>query len=92
MNIYLVSRKEVGRDIGYDEFSSFVCYAESADDARNMKPWPTVEFPDTYGYYEKTSRQRWPVNPEDLEVEYLGRTNYDPYRKSSTILSSFRAG
>lgn len=92
MNIYLVSRKEAGRDIGYDEFSSFVCYAECADDARLMKPWPTSEFPDTYGYYERTSKQRWPVNPEDLEVEYLARTTYDPMLKPRTILSSFRAG
>lgn len=83
----------MGVDIGYDEFSGFVCYAESSELARHMKPWPTPEFGAseyTIGYYEKYGNKMWPVKPEDLNVEYLGKAILGT--ESRTILSSFRKG
>lgn len=92
MNIYLVSRKN-DDEVGYDEYGGFVCYAESSEKARQMKPWGE---PDTInehlvGYYERYDRQLWPVKQEDLTCEYLGVVDY-LCLKPRVILSDFRAG
>lgn len=93
MNIYLVGQDE---NIGYDTYDSFVCYAESEDEARVMSPsehyiWKhdTWNFQYFDGSYESSRFNAW-CHPNYVEVELIGVTNEDV--ESGVILASFNAG
>lgn len=93
MNIYLVSQDE---SCGYDTYDSFVCYAESEDEARVMSPsehyiwkYDTWNFKYFDGSYEPSRFNAW-CHPKYVEVKLLGNTNEDV--GVSVILASFNAG
>lgn len=94
MNIYLVSQ---GENTGYDTYDSFVCYANSEDEARVMSPssyyfWKNDSW--NFGYYDGTSDvvsylSSW-CHPNFVDVELIGTTNEDV--EVGVILASFNAG
>lgn len=80
MKLYLVARTD---DVGYDEYDSFVCAAQSEDGARNMTPYIG-------------SPEPWVIDTSQLKVQYLGitdpRSDFDADYKPRIILASFNAG
>jgi hypothetical protein len=93
MNIYLVSQDE---NNGYDTYDSFVCYAESEEDARVMSPSPhyiwknsSWNFLYSDGSYEQCNSSAW-CHPNLVEVELIGITSEDV--ESGVVLASFNAG
>ena len=55
MNVYKVSRKD---DIDYDQYDSFVCVAETEEQAKLMFPDPDgIEFEGEYYHLEVTDRK-----------------------------------
>jgi hypothetical protein len=90
MNIYKVSRTD---EVGWDEYDSFVCVAETAAAAKKVHPfdeynnteWPPETYSDGYrrnhGWVKREAI-------ETLQVEYVG-TGDGPAR---IVLSSFCAG
>lgn len=83
MNIYLV---ESGL-FNYDTYDSFVCIAESEDEARNLDPNGNGVF-----NWEKESQNlysSWVSSPDALKVTCLGTSNEE---KARIILASFNAG
>lgn len=79
MNIYLVSQNE---NTGYDTYDSFVCIADTEEEAQNM-------LPNKYTYWEDPFRG-WCSSPDKTSVTFLGIAN--PYAKVGIILASFNAG
>lgn len=84
MKIFRVSQSD---NNGYDTFDSFVCYANSEDEARNMRP-------DIIGGYldewNDDNNYGWASSSDLVEVEFIGE-NPDVKQKEM-ILSSFNAG
>jgi hypothetical protein len=80
MNIYLVSQSV---NQHYDTFDSFVCYANSEEEAKSLHPSGTP-------LSEMGYTSDWVSNAEDVTVSLLG-SNPD-ITESSIILSSFNAG
>ena len=79
MNIYLVSQNE---NSDYDTYDSFVCYASSEEEARNMLPDEYIE----WGEYGSS----WCSHPDHALAEFIG-VNKDS-DKQEVILASFNAG
>lgn len=77
---------------GYDTYEGFVVFADSADEARNMKPKydNTVEKAnwDADSFYYFSS---WVRKPEDVKVEFLG-TSHKFEESGTVVLMSFNAG
>ena len=78
MYIYLVSQT-INR--GYDTYDSFVCRANTAEEAQHMLPWE-----------HSTTDIDWNdwASPEDVSVEYLGIA--EDYTEAGVIITSFNAG
>lgn len=96
MNLYKVT----SRNVGYDTYDSFVCWAESEDEARKLSPsefyeWrdhPNLEqhgwyFKYSDGKYEFEKRRDWPNDINTLTVEEI----YEAI-KPEVILASYNAG
>lgn len=92
MNIYKVSRTD---RVGYDEYDSFICFANSEDEARNIHPaWETNDTADTIEWRksrEEECRGTWVPQSElpTLLVQHLGGGYSDG---PAIILASFNAG
>lgn len=95
MNIYLVSQDV---EYGYDTYDSFICYAESEEEARTMCPsghhaWINNQWHICYA--DGTTAPRlykrgdWSL-PSEVEVELIGKATDDV--ESGVILASFNAG
>lgn len=85
MNLYLVSRTDT---IDYDEYDSFVCAAESEEQARSMPPvdeWLTNKFLRDNIIWECTN------DLNNIEVTHIGKAD-EKYTKPTVILASFNAG
>lgn len=90
--IYLVERTD---SVGYDDYDSFVCFANSEEEARWLVPDPEFHMWKD-GVYCYSYREQAPVNmnytswvadPKTLKVTEL--TSSD---KPKVILASFNAG
>jgi len=79
MKIFLVSQNE---NNDYDTYDSFVCYAKSKEQARNMLPSKFAKW--------GTSFSTWASSSNKVNVKYLGKTKKDV--KAGVILASFNAG
>ena len=93
MNIYLVTQD---KNNDYDTYDSFVCYAETEDEARVMAPseyyiWKNDTWNFVYldGSYKPSRFDSW-CYPKYVEVTLVGSTNEDV--ESGVILASFNAG
>lgn len=101
MKIYKVERTDKW---SYDDYDSFVCFANSEDEARHLHPVPDIyEWRDhpnlkEHGWYFKyfdgkydfcKHKGSW-TNPENLKVFELNRDPKDG--KPTVILASFNAG
>ena len=80
MNIYFCSQWE---NRGYDTYDSFVCVANSEDEARNTLPSP---------YFDDWSDNPndWCKSPDKVDVTLLGEANED--QAVGVICSSYNAG
>lgn len=100
MQLYLVERPNGTTD--WDEYDSFVVWAESEDEARRMSPSEYYEWRDhpnlkEHGWYfkyrdgtykfEKENRS-WPDDISTLKVWELSR----PPEKPTVVLASYNAG
>jgi len=82
MNIYLVSQDE---NTGYDTYDSFICYADTEEEAQNM-------LPSVYGDWENPFGT-WCSSPDKASVTFLGTDlGIDPDINAGVILTSFNAG
>ena len=91
MNVYRVRRKDC---VGYDEFDSFVCVAESEEQALSAMPQHEDDAPlrtrqedmdvDEYDYHSN----HWPAH-SDLEVDLIATNAIGPAR---IVTASFNAG
>lgn len=79
MNIYLVSQDE---NSDYDTFDSFVCHAESEEQARNMLPSELEKWGGAHS--------AWCSSPDLVSVELVGLSS--PGSEVGVICSSFNAG
>lgn len=96
MKIFLVERTD---GIDYDEYDSFVCYAETSDQAKNTVPNPEYHMwkngvlcysyreqePVTYGF-------SWTKSLNNVIVRELGESTTQEAKAGEVILSSFNAG
>ena len=80
MNIYLCSQDE---NCDYDTYDSFVCYAETEEQARNI-------YPTSPNYNTEPEWDTWASSPEKVTVELLGTAL--PGSEVGVICSSFNAG
>jgi len=78
MNIYLVSQTE---NTGYDTYDSFICYANSEEEARNINPDG-----EEWGYMFSA----WCSSPDNAIAIPIGYT--DEEVEPDIILASFNAG
>jgi hypothetical protein len=78
MNLYLCSQDETD---GYDVFDSFICAANSVDEARNM-------LPDGREWGERFST--WCMDPNYVVVQLIGVA--DDNIGHGVVLASFNAG
>lgn len=89
MNLYLVRRTD---DIVYDEYDSFVCAAESEEQARSMLPFGEEL---VRGEPKENIRSltiwEWTNDLNKIKVEYIGKAD-EKYTKLTVILASFNAG
>lgn len=88
---YLVERPD---DWGYDDYSAFVCFANSEDEARHISPseyyiWKENgwHFNYAYGGSKKKEFRGWVQDPSVLKVWELSRFN-----EPKIILASYHAG
>tara|TARA_R110002020_G_C15830035_1_gene734090 strand:- start:180 stop:419 length:240 start_codon:yes stop_codon:yes gene_type:complete len=79
MNIYLCSQWE---NRGYDTYDSFVCVANSEDEARST-------LPSSYFDWDENPRD-WCESPDKVDVTLLGKANED--QVAGVICSSYNAG
>jgi len=88
MNIYRVSRPD-SDDVGYDEYSEFVCVAESIEAAKKIHPDScAIRYPAEFRQSEIPSLF-WPVDPALLTVVCLGPSQETEPR---VVCASFHAG
>lgn len=99
MNIYKVTRTD-GR---YDDndYESFVCVAESVEDAKMLHPEDFRMEIDERGFFKdkyvpslraqmkhELALDKWARNPESLSVELIGVVNNDDYEVEQVICAS----
>lgn len=101
MNIYKVTRIS---KIDYDTYSSFICFAESETQAKNLNPshpgiysekFKSVPWINFFMDWENNNKnsfefRSWVKNVEDLEVVLIGTGV--PYIGPGIILASYHAG
>lgn len=83
-NIYKVS----GGPGGYDTYDSFICYAKTKEEAKDLHPSDTMrisEMKKDDNFY----MHDWTPDTKTLTVELLGKA-YN--RETKVILASFNAG
>lgn len=94
MNIYKVTRID---GWGYDEYSSFVCYARDEEEAKNLNPFGLDVY--RYNFQEATfinwgtlpiNYIGWTTTKDNLEVIQLGYSELE--MPVGIILASFHAG
>lgn len=91
MKLYLVERTD---KIGYDDYDSFVCWANSEEEARWMVPdpeyhmWKDGVFSHSYREQAPAPNYSWTKDPKTLKVWELSR----PPEKPEVVLASFNAG
>jgi len=93
MKLYLVERTDKW---DYDEYSEFVCWANSEEEARYMSPDPDFYTWKDGGwrfvYHDETWRREdpssWVKDPKTLKVWELSRAPKEP----TVILASYHAG
>ena len=81
MNIYKVERTDM---VDYDEFDSFVCFAENAKAARNMPP-------QKIDHYSKAWGETW-IKKEDVNTLKVTLIGNGKAKRERVILNSFNAG
>lgn len=95
MKIYLVSRKD---DWGYDDYSDFVCYAETDEQAKLMHPsghlwqgdgWHMV-YHDGKVAEEPGTYHGWADKLDNIKIKELGESSTQAVPE--IILTSFHAG
>ena len=86
MNIYLVRRTD---DWGYDQYDSFVCVAESEEQAKLLNPHYDPYFEDEMFYNFNERCWCWVNSPDLLEAIKIGVSDED---KVKVILASYNAG
>ena len=87
MNIYLVERTD---KIDYDQYTGFVCAAESEDQARHMNPTYDGEFDNNLYYnFDRSYITDWVQDPNSLKVTKIGNTDSS---QAKIILYSYNAG
>jgi len=85
MKLYLVERTD---KIGWDEYDSFVCVADSEESARQINPIDS---------YSEWTGESWDadgfdwVNPSTLKITEIGLAK-EGLANGNIILSSFNAG
>jgi hypothetical protein len=79
MNLYLCSQDEKG---GYDVYDSFICAANSAEEAQNTMPCSNWKWGESYGV--------WCKSPDHVDVKLIGVAA--DIVKSGVVLASFNAG
>jgi len=84
MNIYLCSQDE---NCDYDTYDSFVCYAETEEEARNL--YPTSPDYNTEPEWDKIP-YHWASTPDNVTVKLFGTAL--PGSEAGVICSSFNAG
>lgn len=91
MQLYYVERTDT---YGYDEYSDFVCWANSEEEARYMAPdpeyhmWKDGAWHYSYGKQEPVTYHSWTKDPTTLKVWELSRAP----KKPSVVCASFHAG
>lgn len=81
MKIYLIERTD---QAGYDEIESFVCVAESEDDA--ISAYPSGDF----SVFHKTKWSGEWIEKSHLKITDMGIAHDD--QKRGVILASYNAG
>ena len=79
MNIYKVSQTQ---NKGYDTYDSFICYANTPEEASKMLPNDYMDWDDNYS--------SWCSYPDNATITLIGSN--DTVTEPSVILSSFNAG
>ena len=94
MKIYKVERTDGG---GYDTYDSFICFANSAEEARYINPdeyyiWKDGGWCFVYadGAMKREKNYSWTEDPKTLKVWELDRSPTDG--KPTVILASYNAG
>jgi len=104
MKIFIVTQEGIYQD--YDTYDSFVCYAETEEQARLIGPGSCAhEYREGQGWgytFQQmlngvqsgpeifSTTSSWKSRPEDLTVEYIGEAPEGV--KPGVILASFNAG
>ena len=92
MNIYLVERTD---KIDYDQYTGFVCVAESENQARLMNPTYDGEFDNNLYYnFDCSYITDWVQDPNSLKVTKIGKADYtlSIFNQAKIILYSYNAG
>jgi len=79
MNLYLVSQDD---NTDYDSFDSFICAANTVEEARNMLPSSPAAWDSPFS--------AWARSPDLVDVELIGLAS--PQTEPGVILASFNAG
>jgi hypothetical protein len=79
VNLYLCSQNQ---NSGYDVYDSFICAANSADEAKNTLP--------NGGYVWGGSYGTWCVSPDYVDVKLIGVATDNV--EHGVVLASFNAG
>ena len=86
MYIFLVQRTD---KVGYDEYDSFICVANSESQARLMNPNYNEIENNLYFNFDYPYISDWVKNPNSLVVTKIGKADSNQPR---VILSSYNAG
>lgn len=86
MNVYLVRRTD---DWDYDQYDSFVCIAESEEQAKLLNPQYDAYFETEMFYDFDKNYIDWVSSPDLLEVTKIGVSDSDEVK---IILTSYNAG
>ena len=87
--LWLVYRTD---SVGYDEYDSFVIYAENAEYARNRMPnWDDSSEEIDWNSDSYSRFSSWTNRKENVEVSFLGIADLS-CAPGSIVISSFNAG
>lgn len=86
MNIYLVERTD---KFDYDQYTGFVCVAESENQARLMNPTYDDGYNNLYYNFNYPYITDWAQDPNSLKVTKIGKADFNQVK---IILYSYHAG
>lgn len=96
MNIYKVERTDRW---GYDDYDSFVCYANDEEEAKHLSPdgyhgWhiDSFKWQNKDGTWSEAFGHGWVKTDKDLKVTLIGFSDMPEGTKPSVILASYNAG